>query len=73
MLRLFNGRAGIDLTDSLRAGCHGIIPGVDSCDILTQIYELMLAGDEDEAERRFTDILPLLSFLMVSIDHMLGY
>ena len=72
-LLLFNGRAGIDLTDSLRAGCHGIIPGVDSCDVLTRIYELMRAGEEDEADRRFTEILPLLSFLMLSIDHMICY
>jgi 4-hydroxy-tetrahydrodipicolinate synthase len=72
-LRLFNGRAGIDLTDSLRAGCHGLIPGGETCDVQAAIYELMRAGEADEADRRFAEILPLLSFLMLSIDQLICY
>ncbi len=73
VFRLFNGRNGVDLTDSLRAGCHGIIPGVDTCDVQVRIYELMAAGKTAEADRRFAELLPLLSFLMLSIDHLLCY
>jgi 4-hydroxy-tetrahydrodipicolinate synthase len=71
--RLFNGRAGIDITDSLRAGCHGIVPGVETCDRQARIYELMAAGEGQEADRIFAEILPLLSFLMLGIDHFICY
>jgi 4-hydroxy-tetrahydrodipicolinate synthase len=71
--RLFNGRNGIDLTDSLRAGCDGIIPGVETCDRQAEIYELFRAGETAEADRHFAQLLPLLSFLMLSIDHLLCY
>ncbi|MBT6430122.1 MAG: dihydrodipicolinate synthase family protein, partial [Rhodospirillaceae bacterium] len=70
---LFNGRNGMELVDSLRAGCHGMIPGVDACDRQVAIYEAMARGDEAEADRAFAEILPLLSFLMASIDHLLCY
>jgi 4-hydroxy-tetrahydrodipicolinate synthase len=70
---LFNGRNGMELVDSLRAGCHGIIPGVDACDRQVAIYEAFVRGDEVEADRAFADILPLLLFLMHSIDHLLCY
>jgi 4-hydroxy-tetrahydrodipicolinate synthase len=71
--RLFNGRAGIDITDSLRAGCHGIIPGVETCDRQVRIYESMAAGEEQDADRMFAEILPLLSFLMLGIEHFVCY
>ena len=70
---LFNGRNGMELVDSLRAGCHGMIPGVDACDRQVAIYNAFRAGDEAEADRAFAEILPLLSFLMGSIDHLLCY
>jgi 4-hydroxy-tetrahydrodipicolinate synthase len=72
-IHLFNGRAGIDITDSLRAGCHGIIPGVETCDRQARIYELMAAGQEQEADRIFAEILPLLSFLMLGIEQFVCY
>ncbi len=71
--RLFNGRDGIDLVDSLHAGCHGMIPGVETVDVQSRIYELVRAGEDAAAEREFREILPLLSYLMQSIDHLLCY
>jgi 4-hydroxy-tetrahydrodipicolinate synthase len=70
---LFNGRNGMELVDSLRAGCHGMIPGVDACDRQVAIFEAMARGEEAAADRAFAEILPLLSFLMGSIDHLLCY
>ncbi len=70
---LFNGRNGMELVDSLRAGCHGMIPGVDACDRQVAIFNDFAAGNEAAADRAFTEILPLLSFLMGSIDHLLCY
>jgi 4-hydroxy-tetrahydrodipicolinate synthase len=63
----------MELVDSLRAGCHGMIPGVDACDRQVAIYNHFAAGNEAEADRAFAEILPLLSFLMGSIDHLLCY
>lgn len=69
---LFNGRGGKELTDSLRAGCVGLIPGFETVDVQSRIFELM-RSDEQAAERLFQDLLPLVSFLMESIDHFLAY
>lgn len=70
---LFNGRNGIELIDNLRAGCEGTIPGVECCDVESRIFELWKAGKTDEAEALFKEVLPLLMFLMSSIDHLLCY
>ncbi|MEE8545762.1 MAG: dihydrodipicolinate synthase family protein [Alphaproteobacteria bacterium] len=71
--RVFNGRAGVELTESLRAGCVGLIPGAESFDEQAAIFELMRKGAEAEAEARFRALLPLLAFLMETIDHLLCY
>jgi 4-hydroxy-tetrahydrodipicolinate synthase len=73
VFRVFNGRAGLELTDSLRAGCVGLIPGGESFDRQAAIYELIMAGRDAEAEARFRELLPLLSFLMDSVGHLLCY
>ncbi|WP_281685520.1 dihydrodipicolinate synthase family protein [Thalassobaculum salexigens] len=70
---LFNGRNGIELLDSLRHGCAGLIPGVEACDVESRIYDLHMAGRADDADRAFREILPLLHFLMHTIDHLLCY
>jgi 4-hydroxy-tetrahydrodipicolinate synthase len=71
--RVFNGRGGLELPDNLRAGCVGMIPAPECFDEQVRIYELMLAGDEAEAERRYRAILPLITFMMSSIDTFLCY
>ena len=75
-LRVFNGRGGLELTDNLRAGCAGMIPGVESADLQAEIFNLMGSGrreDEERAERMYRDLLPLLVFLMQSLDTLLCY
>jgi 2-keto-3-deoxy-L-arabinonate dehydratase len=69
---VFNGRGGKDLTDSLRAGCVGLIPGFETVDVQSRIFELM-KSDQHAADRLFHEVLPLLSFLMESMDHILAY
>src|SRR3546814_3877451 len=44
---LFNGRNGMELLDSLRAGCAGLIPGVETCDVQSRIYDLHRARSEE--------------------------
>lgn len=70
---LFNGRNGIELPDCLRIGCAGMIPGVETCDVQSRIYALHRAGDDEGADAAHREILPLLHFLMSSIDHLLCY
>ena len=71
--QLLNGRNGIELIDSLRAGCAGMIPGVETCDIQSRIFEDYRGGRMDAAEAAFKDILPLLHYLMSTIDHLMCY
>ena len=70
---VFNGRNGVELIDNLRAGCAGTIPGVECCDVQADIYDLWHAGDVTGATDKFRQVLPLLSFLMLTVDHLLCY
>jgi 4-hydroxy-tetrahydrodipicolinate synthase len=75
-LAVFNGRGGLELTDNLRAGCAGMIPAPECCDVQAEIFALMAKGGaaaEAAAERRYAEILPLITFLMQSIDQFLCY
>jgi 4-hydroxy-tetrahydrodipicolinate synthase len=73
---VFNGHGGIEMTDCLRAGAVGVIPGAESCDVLARLFDEMASGsaeDEAAAERLYGEVLPLLEFLMPSIDNFLCY
>jgi 4-hydroxy-tetrahydrodipicolinate synthase len=72
-LDVFNGRDGIEMIDSMRAGAVGIIPGAEVADLLARIFDLMAAGSVEEAERRYREILPLLIVLMETMDTFLVY
>ena len=74
--RVLNGRGGLELPDNLRAGCVGLIPAPECFDVQVRIFELMRSGrpeDEAEAERLYREILPLIVFLMQSIENFLCY
>jgi len=70
---IFNGRNGVELIDNLRAGCAGTIPGVECCDVQANIFDRWHAGDVTGATDHFKQVLPLLSFLMLTVDHLLCY
>lgn len=74
-LSVLNGRAGLELPDNFRAGCRGMIPGADVCDVLASVWSGLQAGGSraEAAEASYRDVLPLLSFLMQSIDQILCY
>ena len=76
VFRILNGRGGLEFTDNLRAGCDGMIPGVESADVQARVFDLMcIEGSEDEerVEELYRDLLPLLVFLMQSLDTLLCY
>lgn len=72
-LAVFNGRAGLELTDNLRAGCAGMVPGVDFMDRQARIFEFMRSGREAEADLAYREILPGIVFVMQSVDHLICY
>jgi len=75
-LSVFNGRGGLELTDNLRAGCVGMVPAPECVDRQIRIFELMEEGGtqaESEAERLYQEILPVIVFVMQSIEHFLCY
>lgn len=72
-LAVFNGRGGLELTDNLRAGCAGMIPGMDSFDIQARIYDLMRAGEMEAADGLYRDLLPLIVFIMQGLPSFLCY
>lgn len=72
-LAVFNGRGGLELPDNIRAGCAGLIPAPDCFEAQVQIYTLMRAGQEAEAERLYREILPAIVFVMQSVDHLICY
>lgn len=71
--RVFNGRGGLELPDCLRAGCVGIIPAPECFDLQVAAYDAMRAGREDEAEAHYRAMLPLVTFMMSSIDTFVCY
>lgn len=74
-LAVLNGRAGLELPDNFRAGCSGMIPGADVCDVLARVWTGM-QGDAHavaQAEALYREVLPLLTFLMQSMDQILCY
>ncbi len=70
---VFNGRGGLELPDILRAGCAGMIPAPECFDAQLGIYDALARGADDEADRRYAAVLPLIVFLMQSVDQFLCY
>ena len=53
-LTVLNGQAGLEMIDSLRAGCRGFVLAPDMVDHAVRIWRLWQAGDEAGAPRRPT-------------------
>lgn len=70
---LLGGRNGVEMPDQILAGCTGMIPGVETCDLQSRIFDDLVGGQEERAITEFTRILPLLQFLMTSVDHLMCY
>jgi 2-keto-3-deoxy-L-arabinonate dehydratase len=75
-MEVFQGRGGLEFVDVMRAGCVGMIPSVESCHLQSRMFELMQTGraeDEAAAERLYTQLAPLIVFLMQSVGQFLCY
>jgi 4-hydroxy-tetrahydrodipicolinate synthase len=72
-LAVFNGRGGLELPDNLRAGCAGMIPATDTFDYQVRVFESMRAGREAQAQAVYERVLPVIVFIMQSLDQFLCY
>jgi 4-hydroxy-tetrahydrodipicolinate synthase len=73
LVRVFNGRGGMELVDNLRAGCAGLIVAPDCFDYLLAAYEHFRRGEIDQAEAIYREILPAIVFVMQSLDTLVCY
>lgn len=65
---LFGGNGGIHLLDCLRAGAQGVMPGLDTVDLQTEIAEAEEQGRPEEADEAFARLLPMLVYELQTID-----
>ena len=72
-LTVFNGRAGLELPDCLRAGCAGMIPAPECADIQARVFDLFASGDERGAEAEYRRIAPMIAFAMQGVAMFLCY
>jgi 4-hydroxy-tetrahydrodipicolinate synthase len=72
-LTVFNGRAGLELPDCLRAGCAGMIPAPECADVQARIFDFMAAGDEVAAEAAYCNVAPMIAFAIQGVAVFLCY
>lgn len=76
LVDVFNGRGGLELIDNLLAGCAGMVPGAESVDYQKRIFDLVASGTAEDLQRAhelYRSLLPLVVFLMQSLDNLLTY
>ena len=72
-LPVFNGRAGLELIDNLRAGCAGLILAPDMVDHAVRVHDRFRAGDEAGAEDGYRAMLPAIVFTMQGLETLICY
>lgn len=72
-LSVFNGRAGLELLDNLRAGARGMIPGTETMDLQIAAERAFRAGDEAQAEALYSRVLPAVAFIMQGLSTFVLY
>ena len=72
-MKVFNGRAGFELLDNLRAGVAGMIPGTEPIDLQVGIARAMRHGKESLAEELYRKLLPAVAFMMQGLSTFLLY
>jgi 4-hydroxy-tetrahydrodipicolinate synthase len=70
---VLNGRGGLEMTDCLRAGCHGFIVAPDVLPGVLACWRAWASGDEPGAEAAYRAFLPAALFGMQSLEHLVTY
>lgn len=72
-LTVLNGQGGLEMLDSLRAGCHGFVLAPDMVDHAVRVWRHWQAGDEVAAADAYAIVLPEIVFAMRSLEHLVTY
>ncbi|MFP6689497.1 MAG: dihydrodipicolinate synthase family protein [Alphaproteobacteria bacterium] len=72
-LDVFVGRAGLEAIEVLRAGAVGLIPGFESLDRMTEMFNCLADGRDEDAEAVNRGVEPTLVFMLKSINHFVTY
>ena len=72
-LNVFNGRAGLEIIESLKIGCEGIMPSVEFSDKLNEIYLLVKKKKYVSAQKKYNFINPYIKFVMKDIPTFICY
>ena len=72
-LMVLNGQGGLEMVDSLRAGCQGFVLAPDMVDHAARIWRLWQGGRQEEAEAAYAALLPEIVFAMRSLEHLVVY
>lgn len=70
---VFNGRGGLDMIASLDAGCDGFLLAPDLVDYAVAVMRLYDQGQRAEALALHGQVLPAISFIMRSLEHLICY
>jgi dihydrodipicolinate synthase/N-acetylneuraminate lyase len=71
--KLFNGRGGEQMIECLDAGCAGFLLAPDLLDYSAEVMRLYDAGDRAGAAEAYARALPVIQFVMQSIEHLICY
>lgn len=72
-LAVLGGRGGLEMTDSLRAGCCGFVLAPDIAPVAVHIYNAWISEDFEMAERLYSAMLPAVVFSIQSLEHLITY
>ena len=72
-LDVFVGRAGLEALEVLRASAAGLIPGFETLDRMTALYDSLAEGRDAQAEEVYRGVEPALVFMLKSINHFVTY
>ena len=70
---VFNGRGGLEMIESLQAGCAGLVLAPEAIDHAVRVYERFRAGDLAAAREAYETVLPAIVFIMQSIENFICY
>ena len=70
---VFNGRGGLDMIACLDGGCDGFLLAPDLADYGARVMRLYDQGRREEALALHHEVLPAITFIMRSLEHLICY
>lgn len=70
---VFNGRGGLDMIACLDGGCDGFLLAPDLADYAARAMRLYDQGQRDAALALHEEVLPAVTFIMRSLEHLICY